>query len=65
MDIGGWIHKYGWTEKTPGDPTSVPGSGRPLEEERAAHSSVLAWRTPCTEEPGGLPSMGSQSVGHD
>ena len=31
----------------------------------AAHSSVLAWRTPGTGEPGGLPSMGSHRVGHD
>ena len=31
----------------------------------AAHSSVLAWRIPGTEEPGGLPSMGSHRVGHD
>ena len=31
----------------------------------AAHSSVLAWRIPWTEEPGGLQSMGSQRVGHD
>ena len=29
------------------------------------HSSVLAWRTPGTAEPGGLPSMGSHRVGHD
>ena len=29
------------------------------------HSSVLAWRIPGTEEPGGLPSMGSHRVGHD
>ena len=36
-----------------------------LEEETAAHSSVLAWGTPGTEEPGGLQSMGSQGVGHD
>ena len=33
----------------------------PLEEEMAAHSSILAWRIPWTEEPGGLQSMGSQS----
>ena len=33
----------------------------PLEEEMAAHSSVLAWRIPRTEEPGGLQPMGSQS----
>ena len=36
-----------------------------LEEERAAESSILAWRTPWTEEPGGLHSMGSQRVRHD
>ena len=36
-----------------------------LEEERAIHSSVLAWRIPWTEEPGGLQSMGLQKVGHD
>ena len=37
----------------------------PLKKEVAAHSSILAWRIPWTEEPGGLQSMGSQSVGHD
>ena len=36
-----------------------------LEEEMATHSSILAWRIPWTEEPGGLQSMGSQRVGHD
>ena len=36
-----------------------------LEEGMATHSSVLAWRIPGTEEPGGLPSMGSHRVGHD
>ena len=36
-----------------------------LEEEMATHSSVLAWRIPGTEEPGGLPSKGSHRVGHD
>ena len=34
------------------------GQEDPLEEERAAHSSILAWRIPWTEEPGGLQSMG-------
>ena len=33
----------------------------PLEEETATHSSILAWRIPWTEEPGGLQSRGSQS----
>ena len=36
-----------------------------LEEEMATHSSILAWRIPGTEEPGGLPSMESHRVGHD
>ena len=36
-----------------------------MEKEMATHSSVLAWRIPGTEEPGGLPSLGSHRVGHD
>ena len=36
-----------------------------LEEGMATHSSVLAWRIPWTEEPGGLQSVGSQRVGQD
>ena len=37
----------------------------PLEEGMAIHYSILAWRIPCTEKPGGLQSVGSQRVGHD
>ena len=37
----------------------------PLEEGMATHSSILAWRIPGTEEPGGLPCMGLHRVGHD
>ena len=37
----------------------------PLEEGTATHSSILAWRIPGTEEPGGLQSMGSQRIRHD
>ena len=37
----------------------------PLEKEMATHSSILAWRIPRREEPGGLQSTGSQRVGHD
>ena len=37
----------------------------PLEKEMATHSSILAWRTPWTEEPGGIQSLVSQRVGHD
>ena len=40
------------------------GQEDPLEEEMATHSSVLAWKIPWTEKPGGLQSMGSQRVGH-
>ena len=36
-----------------------------LEKEMETHSSIPAWRTPWTEEPGGLQPMGSQRVGHD
>ena len=46
-----WVLSLGWED--------------PLEKSMATHSSVLAWRTPWTEEPGGLQSMGSQRVGHD
>ena len=47
--------------------TQVQSLGRedPLEKEMAAHSSILAWKIPWTEEPGRLQSMGSQRVGHD
>ena len=37
----------------------------PLEKEMATHSSILSWRIPWTEEPGGLQPMGSQKVGHN
>ena len=47
--------------------TWVQSLGRedPLEKEMATHSSILAWRIPRMEEPGGLQSMESQRVGHD
>ena len=47
------------------DMGSIPGSGRSLEEGMAAHSHILAWRIPWTEELGRLQSVGSQGVGHD
>ena len=43
----------------------IPWWGRPPGEGMATHSSVLAWRMPWTEEPGGLLSIGSQRVGHE
>ena len=41
------------------------GGEDPLEKETATHSSILAWRIPWTEEPGGLQSTGSQRIGHE
>ena len=41
------------------------GQEDPLEKEMAAHSSILAWRIPWTEEPGRLQSVGLQRIGHD
>ena len=46
-----WVQSLGWED--------------PLEEGMATHSSILAWRIPWTEKPGGLQSMGSQRVGHN
>ena len=46
-----WVCFLGWED--------------PLEEEMTTHSSILAWRIPWIEEPGGLQSMGLQRVGHD
>ena len=46
-----WVQSLGWED--------------PLEKEMTVHSSILAWRIPWAEEPGGLQSMGSQGVGHD
>ena len=39
------------------------GQEDPLQKEMATHSSILAWKIPWTEEPGGLQSMGSQELG--
>ena len=46
-----WVQSLGWED--------------PLEKEMATHSSILAWRIPWTEGPGGLQSTGSQRVRHD
>ena len=45
-----WIPSLGWED--------------PLEQEMATHSSILGWRNPWTEEPGGLQSVGPQRVRH-
>ena len=46
-----WARSLGWED--------------PLEREMATYSSTLAWKVPWTEEPGRLPSVGLQRVGHD
>ena len=46
-----WVQFLGWED--------------PLDKEMATHSSILAWRIPWTEEPGGLQSMGLQRVGYN
>ena len=48
-----------------GDAGSVPWLGKSLEKKMVTHSSILAWKTPWTEEPGGLQSKGSQRCRHD
>ena len=40
----------------------IPGSGRSLEKEMATHSSMLEWKIPWTEEPGGLQSMEKSQI---
>ena len=46
-----WVQSLGWED--------------PLEKEMATHSSILAWKIPWMEQPGGLRSTGSQRVGHN
>ena len=50
-NLGDLVRSLGWED--------------PLEKEMAAHSSIVAWKIPRTEEPGRLQSMGSQRIGHD
>ena len=60
---------YFWILMTPshsGEELKLPGvQSWLMEKEMVTHSSILAWRIPGTEEPGGLPSMGLHRVGHD
>ena len=67
MDGGAWwaaVHGVGKSRTQLSDFTFT-FHFHALEKEMATHSSVLAWRIPGTQEPGGLPSMGSHRVGHD
>ena len=62
---GSVVKKSTFDARAAGNFGSISGSGRSLEKGMATHSSILAWRIPGTEEPGGFQSMGSQRVGHD
>ena len=53
------------TQYTQGMRVQSLGQEDPLEKEIATHSSILVWRIPCTEEPSGLQSLGSQRVRYD
>ena len=67
MDRGAWwaaVHRVAKSWTLLSDFT-LTFHFRALEEEMATHSSVLAWRIPWTEQPGGLPSMGSHRVRHN
>ena len=44
---------------------SIPGSGRSPEKSTTTYTIILAWRIPCTKQPGKLQSMELQRVGHD
>ena len=60
------IHYYGYVAQSVKSlPAQFLGWENPLEKEMATHSSVLAWRIPWTEEPGGLQSTRSLRVRHD
>ena len=56
---------YACNAKDTGDKVRSMGQEDPLERGMATHCSILAWRIPLTEEPGGLQSMGLQRVEHD
>ena len=61
----GQLKEFACLARDKRDASSIPGSGRSLGEEMAAHSSILAWRIPWTEELCRLQFMGSQRVGCD
>ena len=60
----GLAHKVKNLPTMQGTPVRSLGLEYPLEKGMETHSSILAWRIPWTEEPGGLQSIGAQRVGH-
>ena len=60
-----WVKNLPANARDTGDVVRFLGLEDPLEEDKATHSSILAWRSPWTEKPGGLQSKGSQRVRSD
>ena len=60
-----WVKNPPAVQKTQEMWVQFLGGEDSLEEGMATHSSILAWRIPGTEEPGGLQSLGSHRAGHD
>ena len=67
MDGGAWTAAVHGVAKSQAGLSEFPFTFHfhALEKEMATHSSIPSWRIPGTEEPSGLPSMGSHRVGHD
>ena len=65
MDGEAWWAAFHRVARSRTRRSDFPFTFHALEKEMATHSSVLAWRISGTEEPGGLPSMGSHRVGHN
>ena len=63
--VAQWVTNPPAMQETQEMPVRSLGREDPLEEGMVTHSSILAWRTPWTEEPGGLQSIESQRVGYD
>ena len=62
--VAQWVKNLTTVQETQGIQVQSLGWEDPLEEGMATHSSILAWKTPWTEEPGGLQSIGRR-VGQD
>ena len=60
-----WVKNLFATQDTQEMQLPSLGQEDPLENKMAAHSSILAWEIPWTEEPGGLQSIGLQRAGHN
>ena len=65
FQVAQWVKKPHVNAGETGDLGSIPGPGRSPGGGHGNHSSILTWRIPWTEEPGGLQPIGLHRVGHD